>query len=95
MTLLAIDVKLSDFEWTPVAETPAPAVVQTVHAPEAAPTLISAEELDARMKLYVERILADPAWHEEQRRKQEEKAAKRIAREARLAERRQRRTAAK
>jgi hypothetical protein len=83
--LLAVDIKVSDFEWAPVAETPAPEVVHTVHTP--APATITAEELDERMRLYVEKLLADPTWHEEQRRKQAEKDARRKAREERLAAR--------
>jgi hypothetical protein len=45
------------------------------------------------MKLYVERLLADPNWHAEQERRAKEKAERRRLHEARLAARRQRKAA--
>jgi len=71
-------VKFADYEWTPA---------ETLVAPTK-PITISADELAARMKVYAEKLLADPEWHAKNERKAAEKAAKNQARLARIAERR-------
>ena len=76
---LAVNDCAEQYEWEP--------------APQPATGNISGEELAARMKAYVERILVDPNWHAEQERKQAEKDARRKAREERLAARRSRKAA--
>jgi len=78
--LQAFDGKVADYEWTPthVANMPA------------SPETISGDELAARMKIYVEKLLADPEWHAQNERKAAEKAARHEARLERIAERRKR-----
>jgi hypothetical protein len=90
---LAVDLKVADYEWQPAPEKPAPAVeVNTVQP--AAPTLISAEQLEENMRLYVDRLTSEPGWQEKLLRQQAEaKEARRIARAARLAARQQRKAA--
>jgi len=89
---LAVDLKVADYEWQPAPEKPAPAEVNTVQP--AAPTMISAEQLEENMRLYVEKLMADPDWQEKLLRQQAEaKEARRIAREERLAARRLRKAA--
>jgi hypothetical protein len=89
---LAVDLKVADYEWQPAPEKPAPAEVNTVQP--AAPTMISAEELEENMRLYVDRLTSEPDWQEKLLRQQAEaREAKRVAREARLAARRLRKAA--
>ena len=88
---LAIHLKVSDFEWTPAGNgveepppAPALAVKTTFYCRDENGQLV---EAGLYFEHLYEKRMNDPAWWEEQRRKQ---AAKAERRKARLAERRQR-----
>src|SRR5438552_8102690 len=91
--LSAFDGKVDDYEWGRVAEPP-PLRPQTMQPTET--TFYCRDEKGQLVEagLYFQRrfdaLMADPAWHAENERKAAEKADRKRAREARLAELRQR-----
>ena len=87
----AFDGQAEDYEWTRLEPLPAPiAEMQTVLTPTVKPTIYwGTPEFDAAVeKMY--RATRTPEWQAEQARKLVEKQERKRAREARLAELRQR-----
>jgi hypothetical protein len=98
--LYAFDGRIQDFEWTPIAETPAPQTVQPTPpvAPEpptpTPPSLprmkisskpISYEELAGNLRRYAEELVKVPDW--QSLLEEKNKAAKLARREAKQRER--------
>lgn len=81
--LLAVPLKESDYEWSDAEK---PELTVPVHT--AQPQTVSAEQLAANMEKYCEELTRDPDWREKLLRKNQER------KEARLAERRNRKKAA-
>jgi len=81
LPLLAVDVKSSDFAWTPTETEP-----EKLHSVQSStlfmPELFHADVMEWSKK-YAESLMSNPEWQ----RKQAEKTARKRAREARLAER--------
>jgi hypothetical protein len=81
--LSAFDGRPEDYLWYRIKPLPETHTVQ----PPTPPETISADELAARMRVYAEKLLADPDWHAKNERVAAEKQARKRAREERLAAR--------